>query len=224
MIGTWPSPNSDGKISEELLVSFDSGREKRLLIAPALFDELNKLRRFTIEFMRHLDARGIDSFLPDLPGMNESLQPLAQQTVETWRSSLDVATKHVSATHIVTFRGGALLSLEDLPGFQYAPTSGSKILRGMIRARTIAAKENGKLETSDALMDTARKDGITLAGYSLGAELFRELEVSEPRLGSSQTAIEQKALGGPGLWLRAEPDENNEQAEALAQIVAERLT
>jgi len=34
------------------------------------------MRRFTVEVMRRLDNAGIDSFLPDLPGGNESSQAL----------------------------------------------------------------------------------------------------------------------------------------------------
>ena len=30
-------------------------------------------------------------------------------------------------------------------------------------------------------------------------------------------------LGGPGLWLRAEPDEDASQADALAAIIAEHI-
>ena len=80
MIASWNAPLADGSDSEELLFSIDHGRALRVLILPALFDEANKLRRFTVQVMRKLDAAGVDSFLPDLPGCNESLQPVENQT------------------------------------------------------------------------------------------------------------------------------------------------
>ena len=53
-----------------------------------MFDEANKLRHFTIELMRRLDTAGIDTFLPDLPGCNESLAPLEAQT--GWQRSVSM--------------------------------------------------------------------------------------------------------------------------------------
>ena len=64
MIESWQAPLQNGTTSEELLVKIDHGRNIRVLILPALFDEANKLRRFTVELMRALDRLEIDSFLP----------------------------------------------------------------------------------------------------------------------------------------------------------------
>ena len=64
----------------------------------------------------------------------------------------------------------------------------------------------------------ARSEGIELAGWHLGAEMVRDLESAVAPEGLSDIA--QTDLGGPGLWLRAEPDEAPEQADALAAIVA----
>ena len=68
MISTWQATLPDGTTSEELLLAFDQGRERRVLILPAWFDEANKMRRFTVQAMRALDEAGVDAFLPDLPG------------------------------------------------------------------------------------------------------------------------------------------------------------
>ena len=76
MIAAWPTP-----AGEEYAAAFDKGRAHRLLVLPAWFDEGNKLRHFTVETMRRLDGAGIDSFLPDLPGCNESLAPLETQAL-----------------------------------------------------------------------------------------------------------------------------------------------
>jgi hypothetical protein len=54
--------------------------------------------------------------------------------------------------------------------------------------------------------------------------MVRELESAEPSGGSALVNIAQSDLGGPGLWLRAEPDHSPEQAQALATRVAQALS
>ena len=219
MIAGWPAP--DG---EEYALAFDRGRERRIVILPALFDEANKLRHFTVEVMRRLDEAGVDSFLPDLPGCNESLAPLDAQTLTGWREAAEAAAAHFGATHALAIRGGALCAPE-LPTWRYAPATGSSILRAMLRARVLASKEAGIDETRDGLLELGRELGLELAGYRLGAAMVRELELAEPldKLGSGAALanIAQSDLGGAGLWLRAEPDHDSAQADALAAIVAE---
>lgn len=214
----WPCPASDGERHDEMALVFDSAREHRLLVLPALFDEANKLRRLTVEVMRRLCLSGIDSMLPDLPGCNESEEPLERQTLDHWRVAATVAAKHFRATHVLAVRGAALVIPPGLPGWAYAPVDGQRILRSMIRARAIAAREAGKLERTEDLRTSAREQGIALGGWQLGAGMFRALETSGAQ--SSLIEIEQAALGSGGLWLRAEPDEDPQQADALAAIVA----
>lgn len=88
MISTWTITGTDGAAGEELLVAFDQARARRVLVCPAWFDEANKLRRFTVEVMRRLDKAGIDSFLPDLPGCNDSVARLDTQTLGSWRDAM----------------------------------------------------------------------------------------------------------------------------------------
>ncbi len=219
----WPCPLPAGGISEELVLQFDQSRAHRLLLLPALFDEANKLRKMTVELMRLLDHSGIDSFLPDLPGTNESNEPLEKQNLESWRNSAEQAAVHFGATQVLSIRGGTLVAPAQLPGWQYAPLSGAKVLRSMLRARTIAARELGQNENIEALQSLGRDNGIELAGWHLGPDMFSQLESAEPRSASEQIEIPQSALGGPGLWLRAEPDEDPAQANALAAIIADTL-
>ncbi|MFO6447458.1 hypothetical protein ACLBKU_09975 [Erythrobacter sp. NE805] len=216
---TWNIP--DG--GEELCVGFDHGRAVRLLVLPAWFDEANKLRRFTVEVMRRLDAAGIDSLLPDLPGCNESLVPLRDQTLAGWRAAAEAAAQALGATHVLAIRAGALLAPEGLPGWHYAAQGGPALLRAMLRARTIAAREAGKAETSEALATLGRNEGLVLAGWHLGAAMVAALETAEPVLAPGQSAIPQSALRAPGLWLRAEPGEDPAQADRLAALIAENL-
>ncbi|RDC60087.1 hypothetical protein HME9302_01286 [Alteripontixanthobacter maritimus] len=220
MFTTWPCPANDGTIADELLTGFDKKREHRLLVLPPLFEEHNKFRRQTVEIMRRLDLSGVDSALPDLAGQNESKRLLAEETLSGWMVAIRAAANAFGATHVFALRGGALLAPADLPGWLYAPTDGAKILRGMLRARTIAAKEAGRSETRDDLAETARIEGMELGGWHIGAQMFRELEAATVAPDAVQAVIDQSVIGGAGLWLRAEPDDDPEQADALAAIIA----
>ena len=212
---SWPCPSAD-----EMALCFDQDRAHRLLIIPALFDETNRLRRLTVDVMRRLNGAGIDCFLPDLPGTNESLQPLADQTPSSWQVAMTTAATHFRATHVLGIRGGALLMPPGLPGWRYAPVKGSTILRQMLRSRVIAAREAGLAETQDGLLERGLRDGIELAGYRLGADFLREFQSLLPAVAAGTTDIDQEMVGGSGLWLRAEPDEDRAQADTLAAILA----
>lgn len=221
MISTWPAPIADGKTGEELLVSFDDGNERRVLVIPALFDEANKMRRFTMQVMRALARADIDSFLPDLPGQNESLRELSKQTLTSWRAAAVAAASHVNATEVLAIRAGTAIAPPDLPGTLYAPIAPHKQLRSMMRARVIAAREAGLEENAEQLGLSAQADGITLAGWPIGAAMFSELEAPVEAQSTAHVVIDQKTIGGRGLWLRAEPDEDAEQAEKLAALIAD---
>lgn len=214
---TWPCPLPGSGTAEEFALACDGGRARRLLIVPALFDEGNRMRRFTVEVVRRLDAGGVDSFLPDLPGCNESLQPLDRQTPADWQSAVATAARHFAATHLLGIRGGCLFTPAGLPAFHYAPLKAASTLRQMLRARILAAREAGREESREQLSELALTRGITLAGYALGAEFYRDFEPMVPA--GDATPIAQEQVGGSGLWLRAEPDENAAQADALAAIL-----
>ncbi|MFM7402932.1 MAG: hypothetical protein ACKO1N_02315 [Erythrobacter sp.] len=224
VIFTWNIPAEDGGSPvEELLVGFDRSRPVRVLVLPAWFDEANKLRRFTHEVMRRLDTAGIDALLPDLPGCNESLAALELQTLAGWQAAAAAAGEQIGATHVLAIRAGALLAPAGLPGWHYAALSGPKLLRAMIRAGMIAAGEAGKAETSEGLMERGRAAGVVLGGWAIGRDLLCALESAEPTLAPGQSDIAQSALGGSGLWLRAEPDDDAAQVDRLAALIVQSL-
>lgn len=223
LVTSWTCALPDGRTSEELAVQIDESRGARVLVLPALFDEANKLRRQTVEVMRRLDLAGIDTFLPDLPGMNESLVALDSLSLLDWTAAAVAAGRHCNATHVLTWRGGAILAPANLPGWQYAPVDGAKQLRAMLRARTISAREAGRAEKLADLQELGRTNGVELAGWQLSASMFSTLESAEPVSAPRQVEIAQSDLSGTGLWLRAEPDENPEQADRLADIIARSL-
>jgi hypothetical protein len=180
-----------------------------------LFDESNKLRHFTIETMRVLDQGGLDCVLPDLPGCNESLASLAEQSLANWRVAALAAARHYGATHVLAIRSGALVA-PPLPGWRYAALPGETALRALLRARVLASKEAGLAETRDSLLERGLASGLDLAGYHLSAGMVSELVEAQP---APLEDIAQSVIGGPGLWLRAEPDHSPAQAQALAKVV-----
>lgn len=169
--------------------------------------------------MHRLDLSGIDCVLPDLPGCNESLEPLEDQTFAHWQECAVAAMAHFRPTHVLAIRGGALLDTGNLPGWRFAPVNGRAVLRAMLRARTISAREAGRGETVEGLQGTARKEGIELAGWPMSGRFYRELEQATPPDVTRLADLGLADLGGSGLWLRAEPREDPAQADALAAIL-----
>ena len=215
MIAAWPSP-----AGEEYALSFDRGRAHRVLVLPAWFDESNKLRHFTCEVMRRLDGAGIDSFLPDLPGCNESQARLEEQSLASWRTEAAEASAYFAATHLLALRAAATIAPDELAGWRYAPLAGTSQLRALLRARVISSREAGRDENREALLAEGRARGIQLGGYRLGAAMIADLGSAELAPAPRQRDIAQGDLGGAGLWLRAEPDHDPRQADALAAIIA----
>ena len=220
MFADWPCPLPGGETHDEMARVFQADRKHRLLVIPPLFDEHNKLRHQLVEVMRRLHLSGIDSVMPDLPGQNESTLLLRDQTLESWREGIKAAIAHFKPTRFLSVRAGALLVPVGIPGWDYAPTGGKQVLRGMLRARIISAKEAGREESTDELMQWGRSDGIELAGWHLGPDMFRQLESAEIGESPIRGKIEQAMVGGKPLWLRAEPDDDPEQADALAAVIA----
>jgi hypothetical protein len=84
----------------------------------------------------------------------------------------------------------------------------------------ISAREAGRDEDSDRLLEQGRREGLELAGYLLGAALVGELEAAQLPDSGKLRDIEHGTVGGTAPWLRAEPDFDPAQADALAAIVA----
>lgn len=206
----------------EYALAFDRHRKVRLLIVPPLFDEANRMRRMLVDTMRLLDAAGMDCFLPDLPGCNESEQDFSAQSLHGWRRAMALAASHFRASDVLAVRGGALVFPKVLPGMVLEPVKGASILRQMLRARTIAAREAGRSENAAELLVQGRETGLELAGWHCGPSLIAGLENADPEI-EGQRIIAQAELGGAGLWLRAEPSAAPDQSAALARIVLEEV-
>jgi hypothetical protein len=144
-IVAWPAPGGD----ELAATAGPDNAARRILIVPALFEEANRTRRMWAEAMRAMAAAGLFAALPDLPGCNESLAPLERQTLASWRDAMAAAARHFAATHAISLRGGALVAPATLPGWRVEPIGGASVLRPLLRARTVAAREDGRSETID---------------------------------------------------------------------------
>ena len=217
---SYPCPLPGGASASELALVFDQGRACRVLIAPDLFDEANRMRRFTVEVMRRLDGAGIDSFFPDLPGCNESERDLTTVEPEDWRMALESAARHFRATHVLALRGGGLIIPDKLPGWHFGPVKGASLIKTLLRARSISAREVGVEENAAKLMEHGREHGLDLAGYSLSAEMLRQLDQATAPQRGNLIPIDQETIGGSPLWLRAEPDDDPAQEDALAAVLA----
>ena len=223
-IATWPCAAPGGSGEEFALVAGPSDATARVLIVPALFEEANRTRRLLAETMRALAEAGIASVLSDLPGCNESQAPLDLQDVAKWRAAMAAAAGHFGASHVLSLRGGTLVAPGDLPGWRFEPIGGGQVLRPMLRARTVAAREDGRTETIDGLLGQGRDAGIELAGYRLGSTMIRELEAAEQPEAAGQVVLSLAELGGAALWLRSEPGEDAGLSAALAARIAADLT
>ena len=213
-------PLPSGGTARELALAFDQRRDKRLLIIPALFDEANRMRRFTVEVMRRLDVAGIDCFLPDLPGCNESLQELAEITSVDWSDAMQAAAAHFGAVQLLAIRGGGLVMPGGLSGWHYSPVKGASILRQMLRARIISSREAGREESQEQLLEAGVETGLELSGFQLSAGMLRDLQTLVPFAPDNLMIIDQEMIGGGPLWLRAEPGEDRAQADALAAVIS----
>ena len=215
----WRCPQPAGGTRGEWALAVDRGRARRLLIVPALFDEANRMRRLCVEVMRRLDGAGIDSLLPDLPGWGDSLADPAAQTIADWRRAMADLATDFGASAVLSIRGGALIAPPALPGWRLSPATGARLLRQLLRAEVVAAREAGRNESVDALLARGKDQGIAIGGHGFSADMVAELLAAVPEPGP-QAEIAQDMLGGGPLWLRAEPGFDGGQADALAAIVA----
>ena len=223
-----PSPRFGGydcRGRPEFLMSFGpEGAAIRLLIVPPLFEELNRTRKLLSDLMRALAEQGVESALPDLPGTGESPTRLEAVEPEDWRQAVVTAGVAVSATHLLSFRGGCLLddALDRLPIYRFAPVAGKNLLRDLLRARALG----------DAKFDKAAQQAVferttLLGGYAISPDMACWLRDAEPaappslhtaRL-ESDIAEADDRIPGAAPWRRAEPSAWPEATAALARNI-----
>lgn len=218
--------------NDELCLRFGPDDAPRLLILPPLFDEANRVRHLMVECARALAELGIASLLPDLLGCNESTVPLENASISLWQAALMACAEQLGpVSHVASLRGGSLIdgAWGDLPRWRLAPVKGGQLLRTMLRTRIASDREAGITSSSEALMESARAQGIELAGNSLSPCMIRELDVAAPSDGRAIRLVRfaddpldaDGRIAGAPLWLRAEPAHDPAMATAMAHDIAD---
>jgi hypothetical protein len=193
----------------EAVLRFGQDLPVTLAVLPALFEEANRMRRFTVSVMRSLADKGIGTALSDFPGTNESKTALHDVFLEDWHESArDLAGKYPAS---IAFRGGCLLDAPFKHRWQLAPESGERLLRDMARATAFSAGV-----TAAELNAQARAESVRLAGNSFNPDLYTKLQTATPLPGASVSAIE-----GPKLWRLAEPGDDPAYAAVVADEIAD---
>jgi hypothetical protein len=200
-----------GGTTEFRLTIGDPAADRCLLIIPPLFDEMNRMRRVLVRAAHLLATHGRFIVLPALPGTNESLSLLAEQSIAGWGSAMLAAGQDCGVTHIASFRGGALIDgcAPHLPHWRLAPAKGSSLLKTMIRTRIAGDKEAGIIVTEAQLMALAKTASIDFAGNVLGPDMVAQLASAQPEALPNMTErkLGQDIAGSP-LWLRTEPQDD----------------
>lgn len=192
----------------EMLLRHGVGSPVTFLILPALFEEANRMRRFTVSMMRNLAARGVGTILPDLPGTGESDVHLRNTSLQDWRDAVSALIEQASGT--IAIRGGALLDGAFNRRWRLAPDNGERLLRDMTRATAFSEG----LSAAD-IDRRARAEPTRIAGNLLSPEFYTALYAAVPVEGAHITTVE-----GPKLWRTAEPGDDPEFTRWIADDIA----
>lgn len=196
-----------------------------VLFAPALFEEANRTRAFTVTLQRALADLSLASMLPDLPGTNESLVDTESASLADWQAAF-AAAAHSAArhgpVHVAAIRGGALVDrfAKTKSRWYLAPVAGEALVRDLMRARKIA-----QLGQSESEIES---DVYELAGNRLSATMIAELRAASPSTMAPVRTVRllddampsDRSVDGPPLWRRAEPDNDLALAGLLAADLA----
>lgn len=211
-----------GDHNEQLLAFGPEDADRRILIIPPLFNEMNRVRHTLVDAMRKLAGEGVASALLDLPGCNESSATLEDQSLGSWHNALATAGDTFGATHFFAIRGGCLIhGSRVLPTMHLAPAKGVSLLKILIRTRIGGDKEVGISTTAESLTEAARSGPVELAGNLIGPQLWADLEGALPTGSHNVFEVKLDAMSGTPLWLRAEPQHDAAMAEGLAATLAQ---
>lgn len=213
-----------------MLLRHGVGSEVTVLVLPALFEEANRMRRFTVSLMRALAGRGVGSVLPDLPGTGESLTALADVTMIDWQEAVgslaDAHRREHGRCLTVAIRGGAVMDAVADFGWRLAPESGERVVRDLVRATAFSSGA-----TTAEVDRLARAGGASLAGHYFSPGLYSELIEAEIGGVGRRTArladdagLRDVTLDGSRLWRNAEPGDDAEFAQAVAADVSDWAT
>lgn len=211
----------------EALLRFgpERGMLGTVVLAPALFEEANRLRSFTVALMRALAARGVASALPDLPGQGESIWKTEHAALDKWRTAIAAATASLGKPHLFAIRGGTLLDGECQAAgrYHFAPVPGGDLVRDLIRSRQISAQENDEPFNPEDVRPPGPP--VELAGNILSRWLIDDLKSAMPRSADRVARPETDArhadlrLTGTALWRRPHPADDHELIHSVASDI-----
>ena len=193
-----------------------------VLVAPALFEEANRTRAFTVGILRLLAGHGMASVLPDLPGQGESSLPTHEARLTDWRNAFASVAAAVqrerSVSGIVSIRGGALVDtlVPVTARWHLSPISGDDVIRDLRRVRHLSS-------------GTKPNDGgnlVEVAGNLLSPTLLDELSASAVRPArvvrlETDSRDADRKVPGVALWRTSEPTTNGMLSRILADDIVE---
>lgn len=206
-----------------------------VVIALPPFEEANRLRALAVTMARRLAEAGLGAAIPDLPGTGESLTDIASTRLADWRAAFAAACASVNQARLIaSLRAAALFDGDKgvIGHWRLSPQDGPRLLREMIRTRLAGLRDDGGEASTASLTDMAKSDGIELAGHWLTPALFGDLEEAAPlpahplrvvRLGGDAQPAD-RLITAPPLWRRAEPDNDLQLAQLLADDIADWMT
>lgn len=208
------------------------GKAGQPLVIAALppFEEANRTRALMIRVLMQLTVHGISVALPDLPGTGESLIVTKDARLSNWRTAYAAAVEEARRDHpeihSIAIRGGALIDVgaDVVSRWWLTPQDGPSLHRELGRIAKAAALEDG--ETIEWPPSSAIAE---IAGNSISKHLLAELQtaslvMADPvrvaRL-TGDSAPADRHVDGVPLWRRAEPDQDLDLVDALADDIAD---
>lgn len=211
------------------------GKPGQPMVIAALppFEEANRTRALLVRTLLQLTVHDIAVMLPDLPGTGESLVATSDARLADWQAAYAAAADHARhdhpQVHSVAIRAGALIDTRaDVSSrWRLSPQDGPSLHRDLGRIVKAAAWEERTTIDWDAVAQPG--PAVEIAGNAIARALLAELEsaridASGPlrtvRL-TGDTAPADAHVDGPPLWRRAEPDQDLDLADRLADDISD---
>lgn len=208
------------------------GKAGQPLVIAALppFEEANRTRALMMRVLMQLTVHGISVALPDLPGTGESLVATQDARLSHWRAAYAAASEEARRDHpeihSIAIRAGALIDVQaDVASrWHLSPQDGASLHRELGRIAKAAALEDG-----DTVEWPPQVRVVEVAGNRLSNDLLAELLIDYPPLPTplrvvrmtGDAAAADRHFDGAPLWRRAEPDQDLDLADALADDIAD---
>lgn len=211
---------------------FRHGKAGQPLAIAALppFEEANRTRTLMIRVLMQLTVHGISVALPDLPGTGESLVATEKARLTDWQAAYAAAVEEARRDHpeihSIAIRAGALIDAQADVASRWwlSPQDGPSLHRELGRIAKAAALEDGEpiaWPPTSALTEIAgnRISNDLLAKLHNAALTSRD-RTRVVRLTGDPAPADRHVDGAP-LWRRAEPDQDLDLADALADDIAD---